>query len=428
AAAFAAMTPAKVQELSGVSEAQLNKIADTLMSNSPSLVLANASHGAAQAAQVLNLMLGNVGQTITPGSTLAANGLAPVTGSSKDLVAFAADANAGKIGAAFITGTNPTFLAPKGLDMAAALSKVGFKVAIADFADETTKSCDVVLPMSSPLESWGTHVPVNGGSAGLVNIQQPLMENVYPNTRGLGDILLSVGQGAGVQDLDAFEDYYGYLRTAVSALMGSDVEGDWSKALQAGSVVTDSVAGSFTSGGDVALSFSEPAKAGTLTLITSARQALFDGRHANLPWMQEAPDQITKTVWDTCAEIHPITAAKLGVKNDDVVSINTANGALTTRIFTYKGIHQDAVNVAMGRGHTDYGLYAENGVNPLTIMDASPGDRETTELLTSRIAATVTPTGENRYLVRSMDVDSQHGRKLIATITAEHFNRKQGGA
>jgi len=428
ASAFSAMNPAKVKDLSGVSEAQLNKIADTLMANSPSLVIANASHAAAHAAQVLNLMLGNVGQTITPGASLAAGAMAPVSGSTKDLVGFAMDANAGKIGAAIITGTNPTFLAPKGLDMSAALSKIGFKVAIADFHDETTKSCDVVLPMSSPLESWGTHVPANGAAPGTVHIQQPLMENVYANTRGLGDILLSVAQGAGAEGLDGFEDYYGYLRTAVSAMIGSDMEGDWNKVLQAGFATAASAPTAFKAGGDVALGFSEPASAGTLTLITSARQGMFDGRHANLPWLQEAPDQINKTVWDTCAELHPATAAKLGVKTGDYVSINTANGAISTRVFTYKGIHPDAVNVPMGRGHTDYGTYAENGVNPLTIMDATSGDRSSTELLSSSIAATVTPTGENRYLVRSMDLAEQHGRKLVATITADQFDRNQGGA
>jgi len=428
AAAFAAMTPAKVLELSGVTETQLNKIADTLMANSPSLVLANASHAAAKTAQVLNLMLGNVGQTLTPSRTLAAAQLAPIAGSSKDLVEFAMDANAGKIGAAFITGTNPSFLAPKGLDMSAALSKIGFTVAIADFADETTEACNVVLPLSSPLESWGTHAPIDGSSGGLINIQQPLMENVFADTRGLGDVLLSIAKDAGVSGLGEFEDYYGYLRTAVSALIGSDLETDWNKALQAGSVVSASMASSFKVGGDVGLGFHAPATSGTLILITAARQGVFDGRHANLPWMQEAPDQIAKTVWDSWAEVHPKTATKLGVKDGDFVSINTSNGAISTRIFTYKGIHQDAINVPLGRGHTNYGEYAANGVNPLSIMDATPGDRAATELLTSSIAATVTATGENRYLVRSMDLHSQHGRKLVATITADQFDRNQGGA
>lgn len=428
ALAFKNMTPAKVHKVSGVSEEQLNKIADTLMANSPSLIIAGASHAAAKAAQVLNLMLGNVGQTITPGASMAAGGLAPVSGSSKDLVEFAMNAKAGKISAAFITGTNPAFLAPASLDMAGALDKIGFKVAIASFADETTKSCDVVLPLSSSLEDWGTHVPAYGGKPGDVHIQQPLMERVHADTRGLGDILLSLTQSAGVSGLGDFEDYYGYLRTAISAMIDSDLEGDWNRVLQAGTATAPSASNTFTTGGDVALGYSEAAHTGGLSLVTAARQGIYDGRHANLPWMQEAPDQIAKAVWDSWAEINPKTAGKLGVKDGDYVTLSTASGTITTRVFTYKGVHPDAVCVPMGRGHTDYGQYADNGVNPLSVLDAPSGDMQSSEIVGSATAVTVSATGDNRHLVRLMDIDSQHGRKLVATIPATQFDRNQGGA
>ena len=428
ALAFKNMTPAKVLEVSGVSEEQLNRIAETLMANSPSLIIAGASHAAAKAAQVLNLMLGNVGQTITPGAALVAGGLAPVSGSSKDLVEFAMNAKAGKINAAFITGTNPAFLAPSSLDMAGALEKIGFKVAIASFVDETTKSCDVVLPLSSSLEDWGTHVPAYGGKPGEVHIQQPLMERVHADTRGLGDILLGLAKAAGVSGLGDFEDYYGYLRTAVSAMIDSDLEGDWNRVLQAGTAMAPSAPITFTTGGDIALGYSEAANTGGLSLVTAARQGIYDGRHANLPWMQEAPDQIAKAVWDSWAEINPKTAGKLGVKDGDYVTLTTASGTITTRVFTYKGVHPDAVCVPMGRGHTNYGQYADNGVNPLSVLNAPSGDMQSSEIVGSATAVTVSATGDNRHLVRLMDIDSQHGRKLVATIPAAQFDRNQGGA
>ena len=89
---------------------------------------------------ILNVMLGNIGKTITPGAINATSALAPVTGSTKDLAEFTQDANAGKIDAVFINGTNPVFIAPQGLNMAGALKAVGFKVAIAQCHDETTNS------------------------------------------------------------------------------------------------------------------------------------------------------------------------------------------------------------------------------------------------------------------------------------------------
>lgn len=427
ATAFMAMTPARVQAVAGVSEAQLTKLADTLAGKRPSLVVANANHETARAAVVLNVMLGNIGTTITPGASFAAGALAPASGSTKDLSEFAQDANAGKIDTVFITGANPAFVAPHGLDMAAALKTVGFKVAIATFHDETTKNCDVVLPQSSALEDWGTHVPAYGGKAGSAQLQQPLMERLHPETRGLGDILLTLGQAASVAGLEEFEDYYGYLRTAVSAMIGSDLEGDWHKVLQAGAFTTAAQRNTFNTTDDVALGFSESTSAG-LQLVTSARQGLYDGRHANSSWLQEAPDQISKAVWDSWAEMHPKTAAGLGVKDGDFVTITSNAGAITTRVFTYKGVHPDAVCVPMGRGHTNYGRWADNGVNPLAIVDARPGDWQSSEVLSGTTPVKVSATGENRHLVRLMDVDKQHGRKLVATIPAQQFTRNQGGA
>lgn len=427
ATAFRAMTPASAQAISGVSSAALEKIASTLVTRSPSLVVANADHETARAALALNVLLGNIGRTLTPSAVLEADALMPRLGSTRDLAEFAQDAAAGKLDAVFIQGANPVFVAPHALDLPLALKAVGFKVAIASFADETTKLCDVVLPQASALEDWGTHVPAFGASAGSISLQQPLMEPLHAETRGLGDILLTLGKQAGVSELDAFDDYYGYLRTAVSALMGSDLEGDWNRVLQAGHFTAPAKERTFTPPSDATLGFSESAGGEALLLVSAARQGLYDGRHANLPWLQEAPDQISKAVWDSWAEMHPTTAARLGLKDGDVVTLTTKGGSLTTRVFTYKGVHPGAVCVPMGRGHTDYGRWAANGANPLAILDAPLGDWQSNEVLSGATPVRITATGENRHLVRLMDTDQQHGRKLAATITAQQFARNQGG-
>ncbi|HEY9164339.1 MAG TPA: molybdopterin dinucleotide binding domain-containing protein, partial [Magnetovibrio sp.] len=385
-------------------------------------------HEAARAAVALNVLLGNVGRTPTPGNVLEADALMPRTGSTRDLAEFAQDAAAGKLDTVFIQGANPAFAAPHSLNLPMALKAVGFKVAIASFADETTRLCDVVLPQASALEDWGTHVPALGAQAGSVSLQQPLMEPLLPDARGLGDILLTLCKQAGIGELDAFDDYYGYLRTAVSALMGSDLEGDWNRVLQAGHFTAPTRSSAFTAPFDTALGFSEPANGDGLLLVSAARQGLYDGRHANLPWLQEAPDQIAKAVWDSWAELHPDTAQKLGVKDGDVITLTTKGGSLSTRVFTYKGVHPNAVCVPMGRGHTDYGRWAANGVNPLAVLDAPLGDWNHNEVMSTATPVKIQATGDNRHLVRLMDTDQQHGRKLAATITAKQFARNQGGA
>jgi len=427
------MTPERVRELSGVDTRTLSRIAGTLMSNSPSLVIGDGSYENAVAAMALNLMLGNIGATITPGADLVPADLAMRDGSTKALANFAKNAQSGDIQAAFISGANPVFTAPDGLNMKDALAKIELKVAIAMFEDETTQFCDVVLPLASPLEDWGTHAPPLGAARGEIHVQQPLMEKLHPEALGLGDILLGLAQDAGAAGLDDFEDYYGYLRTAISAMIGTGQEAAWQDVLQAGKVQAPATQRSFTANGSLTINVPEskaPGK-GELILITTARQGLYDGRHANLPWLQEAPDQISKAVWDSWAEIHPTTAARLGLKDGDYVTITSADGALTTRIFLYKGVHPDAIAVPMGQGHTHYGRYASSvGVNPLNLLGADTDAR--TGEVSNTTTVHVQATGDNRYLVRLMDIDRQYGRKLTATISADQQRRnqsnKQGGA
>lgn len=430
AATIQMMTAERVQALSGVEAKTLFKIADTLMANPPSLVIGDGTHDTAAAAMTLNLMLGNIGTTITPSARLVPAELAGQTGTTKDLVAFARDALAGDIQTAFITGANPQFVAPYALNMNDALAKIGLKVALAQFEDETTALCDVVLPLASPLEDWGTHVPPLGTAPGELHVQQPLMEKLYPEALGLGDVVLGLAQDAGADGLGDFEDYYGYLRTAVSALINSDQEPAWQAVLQSGSVTAPTFQSEFSTNSAPTINVpdaSATANAGQLTLITTARQGLYDGRHANLPWLQEAPDQITKAVWDSWAEIHPKTAAAIGLKDGDYVTITSSGGAITTRVFIYKGIHPDAIAVPMGRGHSNYGRYATDvGVNPLAILGTHTDAR--TGELSNTVSVQIKATGDNRHLARLMDVDHQYGRKLTATITAAQQRRNEGGA
>ena len=162
-------------------------------------------------------------------------------------------------------------------------------------------------------------------------------------------------------------------------------------------------------------------------LIPSPRLGMWDGRHANIPWLQEAPDQISKVVWDSWAEIHPKTAEKLGVKEGDYLKITSAQGTIETRVYIFKGIHPDAIAVPLGQGHTEYGRYAKGrGVNPLKIL--SPvRDGKTGELAMYGTRVKVAKSGRNETLMKLGGSDTQHGRKLVATITADVFRRTEGG-
>ena len=63
---------------------------------------------------------------------------------------------------------------------------------------------------------------------------------------------------------------------------------------------------------------SGPQQAG-LPLMLYPSSRYFDGRGANKPWLQELPDPMTKAVWDSWVELHPQTAARLGIQDGEVL-------------------------------------------------------------------------------------------------------------
>ena len=59
---------------------------------------------------------------------------------------------------------------------------------------------------------------------------------------------------------------------------------------------------------------------GGFALLAYPTAMLGDGSGANLPWMQEVPDPVTKVAWQSWAEISNARAEKLGVSIGDVIA------------------------------------------------------------------------------------------------------------
>src|SRR5436309_3622736 len=60
---------------------------------------------------------------------------------------------------------------------------------------------------------------------------------------------------------------------------------------------------------------------GGLELHLYESVALRDGRHADNPWLQELPDPISKVTWGNVAAVSPSLAARLGLVNGDLVTL-----------------------------------------------------------------------------------------------------------
>jgi len=431
----------RVSKATGVPAEQIDKLVALLKSHSPSLVIAGDAaegfaHGSQNAAAInlLNRVLGNVGKTVDAAPAVPFPQMVPVLGSSAVLKRFSEELAAGKYKVVFNYAANPVYSAPASMKLKEKLEKVGFKVAFAHYMDETALQADLVLPLDSALEDWGTSVPEYLADDAQINIQQPLMERLHANTRGFGEIMLGLLKQRQPDDYKSYEDYYAYLRAAVlqnkAALGGAGADDDefWNSTLSKGLLKVSgstSVLSGGASAASLALPESEAADAQyPLRLIPGVSASLRDGRHANQPWLQESPDPLTTIVWDSWVEIHPKKAAELGIVEGDIVEVTSRNGSVKAQAYLFPGIHPDAVSIPLGRGHEAMGRYAKGyGVNPAQILD-EVFDQETGALATHETHVKISKTGQRVIVIKDEGPagGKQMGKKIAMSLSTDHVD------
>lgn len=97
--------------------------------------------------------------------------------------------------------------------------------------------------------------------------------------------------------------------------------------------------------------------------------ALFDGRVANSPWLQEIAGLHIKEMWGNWVEVNPETARGLGIADGDWVWVESPVGRIRLRARHYPGAMPHVVNISLGQGHRAYGRWAKGrGANPKRII------------------------------------------------------------
>src|SRR5262249_59741364 len=139
----------------------------------PSLVAAGDPHPPLvhALAHALNQALGNVGRTIEYRDRVEA---AP-TDQSASLGALVNDMQAGRVELLAIVGGNPVYNAPADLGFADALARVGLRLHLGLFEDETSALCHWHIPEAHPLETWSDARAYDG----TATIIQPLIAPLY---------------------------------------------------------------------------------------------------------------------------------------------------------------------------------------------------------------------------------------------------------
>jgi anaerobic selenocysteine-containing dehydrogenase len=112
-----------------------------------------------------------------------------------------------------IAHVNPVFQAPNQKAWKDWLSRIPLVVQFTAMIDDTSPYADLVLPLTTYLEQWDLTLPTPNLPFSQLGLQQPVVPPM-PGARPLGDILLSLGRGAGI-DLHlgsngkSYEEYVG---------------------------------------------------------------------------------------------------------------------------------------------------------------------------------------------------------------------------
>jgi molybdopterin-containing oxidoreductase family iron-sulfur binding subunit len=364
-------------EATGLKAEEITRLAKEFAAVRPSLAVAGgigSQHAGAvelcAAVLLLNYAAGNIAETVHFGSDLdRGDGQAAFASLQRAM-------DEGQVKLLLVHEANPVYATPRAGKFAEALAKVPFKVSTSLFLDETSSQCDLIVPGLHALERWDDAHP----RAGVWGLMQPVMEPVYPN-RHSGDVLLAVSQKAGgVFAKFSAANWEAYLKARWAAMprpSDQDASAFWRAALARGGVyvpepltpVKGVVAG--------AVSVELPAIEGTgdFTLLPYASSLLYDGRGSNKPWLLETPDPVTKITWHAWVELHPEAAAKLDVKEGEILRVTSAHGSIEAPAYIYPGLRPDVVAVPMGFGHTEYGEYAKGrGANYLDLLGPASGE------------------------------------------------------
>jgi molybdopterin-containing oxidoreductase family iron-sulfur binding subunit len=291
---------------------------------------------------------------------------------------LAARMNKGEVDALVILGVNVAYSAPADVKFTEGLSKVKEVIYLADQEDETAKALKdhkaaVVVPRAHSFEAWGDLVAIDG----QVSIQQPL---IAPLHGAISEVELLT------QLMGEAQSGYRVVRGAWKSKVGATgFHRRWRRWLHAGvlegqdaftaSSATARGVGSLKGSVSVALSETK------LDVLFFAGHNAYDGRYANNSWLQELPDPMTKITWDNAALLSPATAQKLGVSDEEMVTIKVGSAEVKSVVWTMPGQADHTVVLSLGYGRPfenflryHEGSYHSGGVtgvdvNPLRSAD-----------------------------------------------------------
>ena len=322
-----------------------------------------ASPAVHAAAYAINAAIGAVGSTVVYTETVNPMPSEQVA----DLKSLVADMNAGKVQWLVMLGGNPLYSAPVDLEFEAAFNKVPNTVHLAAHVNETSAVSVWHVNRSHYLESWSDARAYDG----TISIIQPMIAPMY-NGHSAHDVLQALLDNPQATAFDA-------VVANAKAYVKGDFATGFRKALHDGwvdgtaftpksaSPSAKSVVAAAAAAAGVAASgpVPMPTPNGALEISFRPDPSLYDGRFANVGWLQELPKQITNLSWDNAALMSFNTMESMKLEQSDAVEIDCNGRKVIAPALMVPGHPDGAVTVHLGFGRSaDAGrVGAEVGFN-----------------------------------------------------------------
>jgi menaquinone reductase, molybdopterin-binding-like subunit len=398
-----AYSPEATAWQTGVPPETITRLAREMAARSPAVAIVGGaplaqSNGlfTAVAVNALNGLLGSVGKPggvqFTPESPLSTSPVARENsreGKRNSVRALAQQILSGQprpIEVLLLHEANPVFATPSGWQVKEALEKVPFIVSFGSFVDETSRLADLILPDHAFLESWIDDVPESGTTQSVVSVAPPAIRPLH-DTRALPDVLLDLAHrlGGRMSQVLPWKSYEEMLQAAVTPLAhipGSinATAGDefWKQIQENGGwwSLAETTAPKAKVGAqsprvtkNQEAEFAGSAGEYPFYFLPYATQQFYDGRHANLPWMQELPEVLSTGMWGTWVEINPRVAESLKIEQGDILEVASPHGKVRAPALLSPGIAPEVIAIPVGQGHESYGRYASGrGANPIKML------------------------------------------------------------
>ena len=369
-------------------------------------------------AHAMNAALGNAGETIVYTEPVE---VSPLTDSLSDLVN---EIDAGQVSTLVIIGCNPVFTAPVDLNLTSKLSKVGLRIHLGLYNDETAQYCNWHVPETHFLETWSDARAYDG----TVGIVQPLIAPLYQG-RSAHELIAVLSGDLDTTSHNLVRNYWKSQRASQS---DSDFETFWETTLHDGIMAGTAFVPVHS---NLILDYRRlpqptPAAPNSIEIVFRPDPTIGDGRWANNAWLQELPKPLTKLTWDNALMLSPMTAWHLGVTNGDIVDMAVGGWKLSGPIWIMPGHADNSATLHLGYGRRRAGTVGTGiGINGY-LLRTSSAPQISTGLAIKKTGRTYLlantqlhhPIDQNGHQVEEQSVNA-FKRDLVRIATLEEFRK-----